>query len=71
MAYYIRWHLHNNPRPDYVPILHATLQMWTSLVVLLLCYTIFTKKAGGIWTVGRYGTADRVHKEPYAGRPSY
>lgn len=71
MAYYIRWHLHDNPRPAYVPILHAMLQMWTSLVVLLLCYVIFKKKAGGIWTVGQYGRTDRVVKEPHAGRMSY
>lgn len=71
MAYYIRWHLHYNTWPGYIAILHAALQMWTSLVVLLLCYAIFTKKAGGIWTVGRYGRTDRVVKEPHAGRMSY
>lgn len=71
MAYYIRWHLHDNLRPGYISILHAMLQMWTSLVVLVLCYVIFTKKAGGIWTVGGYGTGDRIVKEPHAGRTSY
>lgn len=71
MAYYIRWHLHYNTWPGYIAILHAALQMWTSLVVLLLCYAIFTKKAGGIWTVGRYGRTDRVVKELHAGRMSY
>lgn len=64
MAYYIRWRLEYRAVPLYVPILHAVLNMWTSLGVIFVCFVILAKRAGGIWTVGAYGDQhERVSKD--------
>ena len=60
----IRWPLGALGLPDYIAILQDLLGKWTSVGVLLLCYFIMAKRAGGIWTVGAYGSHEARSKDP-------
>ncbi|KAL2753109.1 hypothetical protein ACRALDRAFT_1072848 [Sodiomyces alcalophilus JCM 7366] len=55
MVFYIRYRLQGRFPPLYVGILHAILAMWTSVALLVIAWWILVRKAGGVWTTGRYG----------------
>ncbi|ROT36123.1 hypothetical protein SODALDRAFT_352936 [Sodiomyces alkalinus F11] len=58
MVFHIRYRLQGHTPPLYVGILHAILAMWTFVAVLVLAWWILVRKAGGIWSTGRYGRKD-------------